>query len=165
MILLGDEYSETDEDELFWFKKSAEKGNVLGQYYLGDYYYLDADNSEESAKWYRKAINNGYLAAQEDLADVLVEEDKDSKTMRLFGDLRRYGQGGIFEDKLEAVDAYEDAAELGDIVSQFNLGEMYYHGEGDIFENKKEGLKWYKKAAKLGHIQSQQKLRSLGERW
>ena len=58
------------EKAVYWFEKSAEQGNVIGQYNLGNMY----ENGEgvkqdyaEALKWYKKSAEQEYSKAQTNL--------------------------------------------------------------------------------------------------
>jgi tetratricopeptide (TPR) repeat protein len=54
----------------------------------------------------------------------------------------------------EAVKWYRLAAEQGDAVAQFNLGNMYNNGEG-VPQKSAEAVKWYRLAAEQGYAVAQ----------
>jgi len=58
------------------------------------------------------------------------------------------------EDYTTAIRIYQKAAELGDILAQYNLALMYELGEGTDIDAEK-AVYWYKKAAKSGLPESQ----------
>ena len=62
-----------------------------------------------------------------------------------------YFQGdGVPQDYAEAVKWYRKAAEQGDDVAQFKLGEMYKEEKG-VPKDMTEATKWIRKAAEQGH--------------
>jgi len=68
------------------------------------------------------------------------------------------GQGGLAEDKTEAVKWYRKAARQGEVKAQFNLALMYAFGEGGLAEDKTEAVRWFRKAADQGEVKAQYKL-------
>ena len=90
-----------------------------------------AGQHEEAVKWYRKAVEQGYVAAQAALASM-------------------YHKGrGVAQSDTEAVKWFRKAAEQGYVFAQVDLGFMYEFGKG-VPEDLTEALKWYKKATKAG---------------
>ena len=80
-------------------------------------------------KWYRKAAEQGYAAAQNNL-----------------GVAYEYGWG-VPKNYAEAVKWYRKAAEQGYAYAQYNLGLMYDNGRG-VPQDYAAAVKWYRKAAK-----------------
>jgi TPR repeat protein len=68
-----------------------------------------------------------------------------------------YNGWGVPQDYSEAVKWYRKAAEQGDVIAQYNLGDMYCTGEG-VPQNDAEAVKWYRKAAEQGDAAAQHKL-------
>jgi TPR repeat protein len=97
------------------------------------------EDYNKSIIWYRKAIERGYAAAQNNLGVM-------------------YGRGeGVTKDYKEAVKWYRKAAEQGSEMAQNNLGVMYGRGEG-VTKDYKEAVKWYRKAAEQGSEMAQNNL-------
>ena len=107
-------------------------------YSIGESYYKN-EQFIEAVKWYRKAAEQGYAAAQYSL-----------------GFCYDFGKG-VTRDEQEAVKWYRKAADQGHITAQYNLGVSYDSGQG-VTQNYKEAVKWYRKAAEQGHAQAQRKL-------
>lgn len=98
------------------FRRADEQGLANVQYNLGLMYFAGRGvpkNDVEAVKWYRKAAEQGYAAAQLELGGI-------------------YSHGGLDvpENAVEAVKWYRRGAEQGDDYAQFRLGEMYYYGRG-----------------------------------
>ena len=89
----------------------------------------------EAVKWYRKAAEQGYARAQNNLGIM-------------------YDDGyGVPEDDTEAVKWYRKGATQGYAPAQTNLGHMYDEGEG-VPQDDVEAVKWYRAAADAGTRQS-----------
>ena len=58
------------------------------------------------------------------------------------------------------IKALSESAELGDLVAQYQLGELYGKGEG-VKRCTKTAINWLEKAAQQGHVKAQIKLGSL----
>ncbi len=113
----------------------------------GEDYYLGRNgcfrNYAEAVRWYRKAAEQGDVAAQYKLGCC-------------------YETGaGVVEDKTEAVRWYRKAAEQGYAPARYNLGFCYDIGWG-VVENKTEAVSWYRQAAKQGNEDAKKRLRELG---
>lgn len=59
----------------------------------------------------------------------------------------------INRESLSQIESYRMKAELGDVESQFRLGESYDNGDG-VSEDESEAIKWYSKAAEQGHVEA-----------
>lgn len=58
---------------VFWYRKAAEQGNAVGQFWLGTFYEKGTNvtqNSKEAAIWYRKAAEQGLGNGQFALAEL-----------------------------------------------------------------------------------------------
>ena len=101
--------------------------------------HYDKQNYAEAVKWIRKAAEQGFAAAQNNL-----------------GECYYYGQG-VTKDYYEAVKWYRKAAEQGYATAQCNLGYCYDKGQG-VTQDYYEAVKWYRKAAEQGHARAQNNL-------
>jgi hypothetical protein len=82
--------------------------------------------------WYRKAANQGFVGAQNNLAVM-------------------YEQGlGVPKNKPEAIKWYRKAAEQNNAYAQHSIGVRYRDGDG-IPQNFEEAAKWISKAAEQSH--------------
>ena len=90
----------------------------------------------EAMKWFRKAADQGYASAQNNL-----------------GFMYEYGYG-VSADHAEAVKWYRKAADQHDASAQYNLGNMYFSGYG-VPKDDEEAVKWYRKAADQGYASAQ----------
>ena len=109
-----------------------------GMYNKGKEAY-DNKNYSEAVKYFRKAAEQGYAKAQNNLGDCY------------------YWGNGVEKNYAEAVKWFKKAAEQGDAYAQCNLGYCYENGEG-VTKDKTEAVKWYKKAAEQGHAEAQKEL-------
>jgi TPR repeat protein len=88
-------------------------------------------------KWYRKAADQGYAAAQWSL-----------------GLMYRKGEG-VEQDIKEAVKWYRKAAEQGFASAQLSLGVRYDFGQG-VTEDDVTAYAWYNITAANGHAKSRE---------
>ena len=80
-------------------------------------------NSKEAVKWFRKAAEQGYGQAQQNLGTM-------------------YAKGkGVQRDDKEAVKWFRKAAEQGEAFAQFQLGAAYGLGKG-VLENYVTAYAW-----------------------
>ena len=123
-----------EEKKLYWLKKAAESGHWRSMCELGEWF-EDNEKYSEAIKWYKKAAEKGYAAAENYLALC-------------------YAKGkGVEVDKYEAVKWYKKAAEHGLAIGQANLAYCYEYGEG-VEQDLDKAIKWYKKAFENGDDES-----------
>jgi TPR repeat protein len=116
----------------------AGQGDADAQYNLGVMHENGQGvpaNRAEAALWYRKAADQGHVAAQTSLG-------------------RHYDAA---EDYSEAVRWYRKAADQGYPRAQFALGAMYETGKG-VPQSSAEAVRWHRKAADQGYPTSQLQL-------
>lgn len=97
------------------FRNSAQQGDALAMFYLGESYYNGRgvlQDFAEGIKWYRQSGDKGQVEAQETL-----------------GGLYFFGKG-IAQDFAEAAKWFRKAAEGGDAQSTYLLGYLYEDGKG-----------------------------------
>lgn len=124
-----------------WFRKSADKGNALGQTMLGRMH-TKFEPTEETLK----------IAVE-----LFKKAEKEySGAKRLMGDMYRQGFG-VEKDLKEAVKWYRSAAELGDALAECCLGSMYLEGLG-VDKDVKMAAEWFKRAAMQGQNDARMQL-------
>eukprot|EP00483_Globobulimina_turgida_P009578 UN09597 len=106
----------------------AAQTTLAGLYESGIANYLQP-NIQLSMKWYRKAADNGYLEAKNNLAVILLNNsDPNSKEYH------------------QAITVLTESANKGHAASQNNLGHCYEFGKG-VQKNESKALEWYNKSA------------------
>ena len=133
-------------DDVTSLKSSAEKGDAESQYRLGRKYYNGEGvqkDFEETAKWMKKAAEQGHSGAQSVLGGLLY-----------------YLGHGVPKDLSQARKWVEKSAKQGNAPAQYVLGMFYFHGEGGP-TNLVEAEKWLKKSAEQGYIKAEQGLEIL----
>jgi len=121
---------------------------------------------EEAAKWYRKAAEDGHVAAQYRLGLCYEGIDQYKHAAKYWmrkaaeqgyaaaqnqlGDWYSSGNGGVTQNDAEAVKWYKLAACQDDSQAQFNLGECYYNARG-VAQDYAMAAEWYQKAAEQGN--------------
>ena len=130
----GDGVTADDALAVKWFRKAAEKGNVAGEYLLGEMYVtgrVPNGDLAEGVKWMKKAAEHGDARGQANLAVM-------------------YSQGlGVPKNADEVAVWMHKAADQGLAAGEFGLGSMLAHGTG-VPQNIAEAAKWYRKAADQG---------------
>jgi len=137
------DYDDDDDDNVIWvgdeWKQISENLNEVTdpiiQTRIGTRYRTGTGftmNYTEAVYWYRKASEQGYAGAQNNLA-VMYEEGL-----------------GVTKDQSEARKWYRKAAEGKNPHAQHSLGRIYREGQG-VPKDFKEAAKWILKAAEQGH--------------
>ena len=157
-------YSDMDEDEKAFtlIKEAAEKGSATGQRLLGEIYEdgigVTAD-SYEAVIWYRKAVQQGDVAAKYFLGSIYLHDNNIEEGLRLteeaaeagnknaqdaMGDYYHYG---TYSDKHldKALYFYDKAASQGVANSQTEIGIMLQNGEG-IEKDETAAINYFKDA-------------------
>ncbi len=121
----------------------AEDGDQYACTCLGEMYRYGErgvdNNYSKAVEWYRKAVEQGYAHAQNNL-----------------GYMYQYGYG-VDRNDSAAVEWYRKAAEQGHAAAQNHLGYMYQYGYG-VNKNYSNAMKWYRIAAEQGHAAAQNHL-------
>ncbi len=123
----------------------AEAGNAQDQHLLGWRYFVGDGvprNVLQAASWYRKAAEQGYTAAQVELADLYL-----------------YGQEGMPLDVQEAAYWYRQAAEHGRADAQLHLGRAYLYGSEGM-KDKQAAYFWLLLSAAQGNRYARRSLPS-----
>ena len=134
------------ETALELWRPLAEHGNATAQNYVGWSYKFGMGVSQddaEAAKWFRRAADQGYAAAQ-----------------WILGLMYSFGDGGLPQDYAVAVMWYRQAADQGLAEAQGSLGEMYANGQG-VLRDYGTAAMWYRKSADQGNPVSQNNLGSM----
>lgn len=140
-IHLNGLYYNPDYDEAYnMYRKSADQGNKDGLYGLG---YLYA-NGLGVQKDYKKAVENLYLAGQQNLGKACV----------LCGSLYFIGGNGLEKEERMAVELWKKAAELKDAKGLYLYGLCLKEGM-EVQENNVKAYECFLKSAKKGYIDAQ----------
>jgi hypothetical protein len=134
-----------------------------------------AKNEAEAVKWYRKAADQNFAAAQYALGlcyrngqgvakDYLEAAKWHRKAANQNFALAQNDLGvdcangiGVAKDEVEAVIWYRKAADQNLALAQDNLGGCYAGGRG-VTKDEVEAVKWYRKAAEQGNAGAQNDL-------
>ncbi|MCG2577773.1 transglycosylase SLT domain-containing protein [Dechloromonas sp. XY25] len=100
------------------------------------------------------------------VSSVAIAEDKTQKdravALRHEGRTFEYGENGFKKDPEKAVELYCEAARLGDVEAQYNLGWMLANGRG-VPKDEATAAYFFTMAAKQGDALSIRMLRQVGE--
>ena len=161
------------------YERSANLGNVLGQYNLGRLYDQGVNGSKnayEAVNWLNKAAEQDHLPAMEYLARIYFHgRGVNRNYQKAYQWITRSGGANTAEKHYflgylslngHAVnknlkDAYSHlmrAAESGIAEAQFQLGEMYRQGNGVAVDQQK-ALSWLSKAAGQSHEKAELSIR------
>lgn len=165
----------TDYDEAEkYLLLSAEKDNVVAQYYLGGLYYFEEYgrvDPKKAFRYYKKAAEcgNGFPDAMYNLAIMyhLAEGVEKSLDDAIYWYTKASSLGLIdaknnltlaLEEKNgskdDAIYLLRKAADSGDEVAQYNLANRYMQGDG-VTKNLNMAIDLYKKSADKGYAHSQ----------
>jgi TPR repeat protein len=128
---------ENDEELLAKYRASAERGESWGQHNLGVVYSngrLVPKDKARAGYWYRKAADQGDIAAMQYLADLLSQGN------------------GVAQDYPEAVRLYEVVANSGHTytaMAEHSLGNIYSEGHG-VIRDYARAVEYWRKAAEHG---------------
>ena len=179
---LGYWYETSEKDmasAVYWYRKSAELGNMYAQCNLGLCYEFSKGVSKdinEAVKWYRKSAEQGYVTAQYNLGNCYRKGEGVSKDYYEAAKwYRKAAEQGYADaqcslgywyetsekDMVSAVYWYRKSAELGNKYAQCNLGLCYEFSKG-VSKDINEAVKWYRKAAEQGQTKAKERLKELG---
>lgn len=136
-------YGPKNEEKAFkYFKKAADLGYEEAWFYVAYAYHVGAgtpQDYDQAIYWYTKAIETSnpeeVSMAKNNLAalkETLSGQGSDNESVRM----------------------YRQGAELGQDVSQCNLGNCYFRGEG-VAQDYGQAIYWYTKAAEQGYAPAQ----------
>ena len=92
------------------------------------------------------------------LAMVQKRADKgDAEALEFLGESYYHAELGLTKNAPRAIELWSEAAELGSLDAQNNLGTVYYTGDG-VEEDKPRGVHHWKQAAIQGHAMSRHNL-------
>ncbi len=167
---------------LRWLKSAAEAGHAEAQANLGKMYdsyqtALNPGNADfrQARDWYGKALAQGhpwglYRTGTMTLQGLEVAKNE-AEAVRLYGKALQTAVGrtrrmclndlgycydnglGVKRDVKDALRYFREAAEVGDVLAQYNIG--WISSKYPEFRNEKEALKWYLAAAVGGYVKAQ----------
>ncbi|GBB87033.1 hypothetical protein RclHR1_01350008 [Rhizophagus clarus] len=159
-----------DEFKAFkYYKILAKKEITDAQYQLGNCFYYGIGikiDKVQAFNWYKKAANSGniiakYIIEQNYNKKINDKKNKIYKTIysegfRLIGNNNYYGIG-TKQNYKKAFNYFQKAAESGNKIAQYNLGNCYKNGKG-IRKNNKKAFELYQKSASQGFLDALYKL-------
>lgn len=121
-FFFGDGIKQNFSEGIKWFRQSAEKGNAIAQFYIGEYYYLGYGTEgcvyDEAIKWY-----NLCAVQQDSVAEVAQER---------LGECFFYGRG-CQQNYEEAIKWFRKSEKY----SYYYLGICYFEGKGTNVDKEK----------------------------
>lgn len=117
-------------DAAQWLQKSAEHGEVVGQFLLGMMTMVGIgieQDTAEAAKWMRLAAT------------------KNAEAQFIMGMLYLHGKG-VEQNSAEGVQRLREAAQKGVPLAMTSLGQIYFEGTG-VVQDYAEAAKWLRKGA------------------
>lgn len=135
------------------YRHKAETGDPVAQYELGQCYYFGKDgveeNKTEAFNWTKKSAENGYAAAQRQLAiyyswgtgtkkdireerkwNMIAAENGEPSAQFIVALYYLYGEGEIKKNYEEAVKRLKVCDAQGNLSAKKYLGDCYFHGLG-----------------------------------
>lgn len=172
-------------DAIVWAKKSADRGNPIGQWFLGTLYEdqsmgVDAKTSRsEAVRYYQMSSDAGYALAQNNLGwlyangrGVPTEPDRALALYQLAAaqgcpqaqnnlGTMYYNGDVVPQNYPEAVRLFRLSSDQGNDIGQFDLGLAYEHGRG-VNKDRSEAARLYRLAAAQGNSTARERLDGLG---
>ena len=78
-------------------------------------------------------------------------EKGDTEAISHLAEVHFFGQLGLAKDAPRAIELWTEAAELGSVDAQYQLGNVYYNGNG-VEKDKPRGIRHWQQAAMKGHV-------------
>ena len=151
-----------------YYKILAEKGNSDAQYQLGNYFYngieieIEKGSDDEALFWYTKAAENGsivakYILEQNYNKKINIKKGKNKfykaiyfEGLKQIGNSNYYGIG-TKKNYHKAFSYFQKAAENGNKIAQYNLGDCFKNGKG-VEKNERRAFELFEKSAEQGHL-------------
>ena len=130
----------------YWISLSAQNGWAEASEFLGHaqdgtlWPDVFPRNTKAAIKWFSKAVDQGSTSSITDLARIYENPES-----------------GPLQDIPKALKYFRRAAEMGDWVAQWELGNKYELGK-NVEHNPVKSLMWLKRSAEQGYQQAQQDL-------
>ncbi|GBC51776.2 kinase-like domain-containing protein [Rhizophagus irregularis DAOM 181602=DAOM 197198] len=134
---------ENKSNAFYWYRQAAHNGHAIAQYYMGNFFQFGVDKHYNRAFYYYDLSTKGGF----------------SFGLNMLGYC--YSEGiGTFIDKRRAFNLYFKAANMDNIIAQYNVAVCFDEGFGTNkdFTKAKE---WYKKSANKGYDRARKKLDEL----
>jgi TPR repeat protein len=147
-----------------YYKVLAKVGNIAdAQYQLGNCFYYGIGtkiDKDLAFYWYRKAANNGNIIAKQKI-NTKKNKNMEIKIHKIlyFEGLRRiginnYNGTGTKKNYKKAFYYFQKAAENGNRIAQYDLGNCYRDGKG-VEKNSRKALELYQKSANQAYLNAQ----------
>jgi tetratricopeptide (TPR) repeat protein len=158
------------------YLSSAENGDAPAQFNLGQSYLQGIGvekDMKEAEKWLERSASQGFVSAQQVLADHYYYDEKDySKAIPLYllaaegGSKDAMWTLGMFykdvkKNPAEAVGWLKKAANRENAAAQFELAELYRVGSPGVNKSFQEARKYYRAAARNNYDGAEDALKAL----
>ena len=159
------EKPEDQEEARKWLLKAAEMGNVdayraLGKAYEGRGLFEFKKNLSKSKEWYQKAAEQGDEYAQDQIKEIeeteqviRAAEQGDAKAQIQLGEMYRYGQSGLEENKAQAIELFRKAADQKNAEGLYRLATEMQRDDKTKWDEAVIRVK-LREAAELGHAEA-----------
>lgn len=131
-------------DGMMWYKRSADRGNIVAKSNLANIYYHMFDY-KQAFKLYEQADKQNYAPAAYMLGIIYYDEQGDIK---------------IGRDLVKAANYFKKAADLGHAGGQYMLGICYMNAHG-VAQDLKEAKRLFTLAAKNGNKRAEEMLNKI----
>lgn len=155
-----------------FYQRAADLGNPVASYNLGRKYFTGTNGLpldwSASQRYLQRAAEDGLLAAQHLLGQLLLEQGRNAEAQGWFNlaaehgyipsmyslaNLVHYGGRGVPQDLPRAVQWYQRAAAEDFVPAQFQLAVLFDHGPG--VQNSVLAESFLRKASERGHREAQ----------
>lgn len=172
----GDLVTADEEEAVQWYKKAAANGHSDAQNKLAVRYYEGhgvPKNTTEAVHLYEAALQQGHVAAAANLGFCYLNgigvAKNNEKAYQLFESAAnrgssfakrglsicyRYGYG-VTKNINQAIVYLKESAELADVSSENDLGEIYLSGKEGVPKDISAAMLWLGRAAEHGNMHSQ----------
>ncbi|WP_061321210.1 tetratricopeptide repeat protein [Clostridium botulinum] len=138
MNIIGEMYCKEQnyKEAMYWYKKSAEKGNSTSMNNIGVMYYEGKGVEQDYQKamyWYKKSSQEGNFTAMSNIGFMY------------------YNGQGVTEDYKKAMYWYKKSYKEGNFGVMRDIGSMYYEGKG-VIKDYKKAMQCYKKASQIDNF-------------
>ena len=134
-----------------WYRRAAALGDAAGMYKLGIVLLRgllgQQRNIGEAVNWLKRAVERG----QQDNPNALHE----LATLYESANTNLEVRNKVVADDAYALDLFQQAANLGNKVSQFRLGQAYEYGALGVTIDNRTSISWYSKAAAKGEHEAE----------
>ena len=143
----------SEEEKYYWTITAAYNGNLIAQaiavniYFVGNKY---IKRNTDLAGMFARNISD-------DLSTLAIPQGSEkyiASALCTKGYLYEQGLGNCAKSDIKALQCYQNAATLNDVLGCFNLAVFYEHGKGGIEKNFLVACNYYEKSIQLGNVEA-----------